>query len=66
MCLGAAVKAVTAVSLSGCVIHYDDPLSRRAVREVLTLPAVSRVEVSTSIESERPAPVDLVRLLGEG
>jgi hypothetical protein len=49
----------------GGVIPYDDTLFQVAVREVLTLRGVSHVEVFTSNESGRPAPVDLRRLLGK-
>jgi hypothetical protein len=44
------------------VIPYEDPLFQAAARAVLELPGVRRLNVFTSNEAGRPAPVDLSRL----
>jgi hypothetical protein len=46
----------------GSLIPYDDPLFQAAVREVLSLDGVRRIDVFTSNETGLPVPVDLARL----
>ena len=45
------------------VIPYEDPLFQAAVREVLSLYGVTRVDVFTSNETGLRVPTDLARML---